>query len=318
MSIRIFAVIFLFALSSLSPARAQPFPNQPIKIIVAFGPGSGGDLLARMLANQLQPELGTPIVVENRVGALGQIATTALARAKPDGYTLGMGSSSTHSTSQFLTKNLPYDPLADFSAVGGLNSYTFILLVNAESGITTPEQLVTAMKRKNGGFSGYGNASGRVGAAHFKKLAGLNTSEIAYKSSPDALVDLSAGRVDYVFTDAGSSKSFVESGKLRPIAVMSDSRSSVLPNLPAIGETYPGFNFDNWGGLMAPKGTPIEVIQVLNSALRKVLDKPDVKARMTAMGLEVKPSSPEELTELVQKQHKAWGDAILGAGIEPQ
>ena len=99
---------------------------------------------------------------------------------------------------------------------------------------------------------------------------------------------------------------------------MSDSRSSVLPNLPAIGETYPGFNFDNWGGLMAPKGTPIEVIQVLNSALRKVLDKPDVKARMTAMGLEVKPSSPEELTELVQKQHKAWGDAILGAGIEPQ
>jgi tripartite-type tricarboxylate transporter receptor subunit TctC len=99
---------------------------------------------------------------------------------------------------------------------------------------------------------------------------------------------------------------------------MSDSRSSVLPNLPAIGETYPGFNFDNWGGLMAPKGTPIEVIQVLNSALRKVLDKPDVKARMTAMGVEVKPSSPEELTELVRKQHKAWGDAIAGAGIEAQ
>lgn len=318
MFMRIFAVLLLFALSSFWSARAQPFPNQPIKIIVAFGPGSGGDLLARLLAQHLQPELNTPIVVENRVGALGQIATTALARAKPDGYTLGMGSSSTHSTSQFLTKSLPYDPLADFTAVGGLNSYTFVLLVNADSGIKTPQELVAYLKKKNGGNYGYGNASGRVGAAHFKKLAGLNTAEIAYKSSPDSLVDLSAGRLDFVFTDWGSSKSLVDSGKLRPIAVMSDTRSSIAPNLPAIGEIYPGFNFDNWGGLMAPKGTPVEVVQVLNRALVKVLAKPEVKERMTAMDVEVKPSSPEQLTELVRMQHKAWGDAIKGAGIEPQ
>src|SRR6187431_862518 len=119
----------LIALLAFTAIAAEPFPSKPIKIIVAFGPGSGGDILARLIGQYLQPEIGTPIVVENKIGALGQIATTALARAPADGYTLGMGSSSTHSTAAFLTANLPYDPVKDFTAVGGLNNYTFALLV---------------------------------------------------------------------------------------------------------------------------------------------------------------------------------------------
>ncbi len=299
-------------------AQADTFPSRPVKIIVAFGPGSGGDILARMLAQYLQPELNTPVVVENKVGALGQIATLALAKAPPDGYTLGMGSSSTHSTAAFLTRNLPYDPVKDFTAVAGLNNYTFVLLVAATSPAKTPPELVAHLRRKGAAFYGYGNASGRVGAAHFRRLARLDATEVAYKSSPDALTDLAAGRVDFLFTDWGSARPFVESGRLRAIGVMADERSPVLPDLPATGESYPGFNFANWGGLLAPAGTPADVVGKLNAALVKVLNKPDVRQRMASMGLEVKPGTPKELAELVAEQQRAWGAAIQQAGIQPE
>jgi tripartite-type tricarboxylate transporter receptor subunit TctC len=310
-------VLAAAALAALG-AQADSFPSKPIRIIVAFGPGSGGDILARLIGQHLQPELNTPIVIENKVGALGQIATTALARAPADGYTLGMGSSSTHSTSAFLTRNLPYDPIKDFTAVGGLNNYTFVLLVKADSPVKTPAELVAALQKKGNAFYGYGNASGRVGGAHFKRLARLPASEVAYKSSPDALTDLAAGRVDFLFTDWGSARPFVESGRLRAIAVMADERSPVLPELPAVGEAYPGFNFDNWGGLLAPAGTPPEVVARLNAALMKVLSKDEVRQRMGAMGLEVRPSGPKQLAELVAQQQRAWGAAIQAAGLQPE
>ncbi|MGJ7498476.1 Bug family tripartite tricarboxylate transporter substrate binding protein [Variovorax sp. RT4R15] len=300
------------------PAQADIYPSKPIKIIVAFGPGSGGDILARLIGQYLQAELNTPIVIENKVGALGQIATVALARAPADGYTLGMGSPSTHSTSTFLTKNLPYDPVKDFTAVGGLNTYTFVLLVNANSPAKTPAELVAHLRKKGPAFYGYGNASGRVGAAHFKRLAQLDAAEVSYKSSPDAVTDLAAGRVDFLFTDWGSARSFVEGGRVRAIGVMADERSPVLPELAAVGEAFPGFNFSNWGGLLAPAGTPPDVVNKLNTALTKVLASPEVRQRMAAMGLEVRPSSPKELSELVATQQRAWGAAVQGAGIKPE
>lgn len=296
-------------------ASADPFPTRPIKILVAFGPGSGGDLLARTVGQKLQVELAVSVVIENKVGALGQIATLALAKAPPDGYTLGMGSSSTHSTAPYLTRNLPYDPIKDFSAVAGLNSYTFALLVPASSPATTPQQLVELVRRRGSGFYGFGNASGRVGAAHFRRLAKLDVTEVAYKSSPDALTDLAAGRVDFLFTDWGSAKAFVDSGRLRAIGVMADRRSAVLPELPAVGEFYPGFDFDNWGGLMAPANTPPQVLSRLNSAVTKVLALPEVHDRLSAMGMEVKPASPAELARLVAAQQRAWSAAIQAAGI---
>lgn len=310
-------IICAVAMLVTSVAYADRYPSKPIKIIVAFGPGSGGDILARLLAQHLQPLLQTPVIVENKVGALGQVATLALARAPADGYTLGMGSSSTHSTAAFLTKALPYDPIKDFAAVGGLNRYTFVLLVAENSAAQNPQQLVEQLQSRKESFYGYGNASGRVGAAHFNRLAKLNATEVAYKSSPEALTDLVAGRVDFVFNDWGSSRALVESGRLRAIGVMADERSSVLPDLPALGESYPGFNFSNWGGLMAPAGTPPEVISTLNVALLKVLDQLNVRQRMAALGLEVKPSNALELGKLVEYEQQAWGAAIRAAGIEP-
>jgi tripartite-type tricarboxylate transporter receptor subunit TctC len=310
---------FLLLLAAIAGAgHADNFPSRPVKIIVAFGPGSGGDILARLVGQHLQAEIDQPVVVENKVGALGQIATLALAKAPPDGYTLGMGSSSTHSTASFLTRNLPYDPLKDFTAVAGLNSYTFVLLVPADSPAKSPTELVEHLRRKGGGFYGYGNASGRVGSAHFKRLARLESTEVAYKSSPDALTDLAAGRVDFIFTDWGSARPFVESNRLRAIGVMADTRSSVLPDLPAVGEAYPGFNFDNWGGLMAPAGTPADVVGKLNAAVMKVLAKPEVRQRMVSMGLEVKPAGAKELADLVAAQQRAWGAAIQQANIKPE
>lgn len=301
-----------------SRSRADTFPSRPVRIIVAFGPGSGGDLLARLVAQHLQGELNVPVVVENRAGALGQIATLALAKASPDGYTLGMGSSSTHSSAAFLNRNLPYDPIKDFTAVGGLNNYTFLLLVASGSAARTPAELIALLRSKGDALVGYGNASGRVGAAHLVRAAGLKATEVAYKSSPDALNDLSAGRVDFLFTDSGSARPYLESGRLRAIGVMADERSSVFPDLPAVGESFPGFDFANWGGLLAPAGTPGAVVGRLNSALRKVLDKSEVRQRMASMGLEVRPTSPDELAALVVRQQRAWGDAIRRAGIQPE
>lgn len=297
---------------------AQAFPSKPVKIIVAFGPGSGGDILARLLAQYLQPELNTPFVVENKVGALGQIATSALARAPADGYTLGMGSSSTHSTATFLMKSVPYDPIKDFTAVSGLNNYTFLLLVPSASPAKAPQDLVTLLQRKGQSFYGYGNASGRVGAAHFKRLAKLDATEVAYKSSPDALTDLAAGRIDFLFTDWSSARPFLESGRLRAIGVMADQRTPLLPDLPAVGEAYPGFNFDNWGGLLAPVGTPQVVVEQLNAAVAKVLALAEVRQKMAGMGMEVRPARPAELAALVQQQQLAWGAAIQAAGILPE
>ncbi|QRF62606.1 tripartite tricarboxylate transporter substrate binding protein [Variovorax paradoxus] len=300
-------------------AAAEPaFPSKPIRVIVAFGPGSGGDNLARLLGQYLQPELDTPVVIENKVGALGQIATTALARATPDGYTLGMGSSSTHSTAPFLTRNLPYDPVRDFTTVGGLNNYTFVLLVNASAPDSDVPGLVARLRAKGSAFYGYGNASGRVGGAHFRRVAEFAATEVAYKSSPEALTDLAAGRVDFLFTDWGSARPFVESGRLRALGVMANARSPILPELPAVGERYPGFDFDNWGGLLAPAGTPAAVVVTLNTALLRVLGKPEVRQRMAAMGLEVRPGSPAELAALVQAQQRAWGAAIQAAGLQPE
>ncbi|MGJ7538254.1 MULTISPECIES: Bug family tripartite tricarboxylate transporter substrate binding protein [unclassified Variovorax] len=312
------AFLLGFLVIAAWPVQADTYPSKPVKIIVAFGPGSGGDILARLIGQYLQPELNTPVVIENKVGALGQIATMALAKAPPDGYTLGMGSSSTHSTSFFLTKNLPYDPIKDFTAVGGLNTYTFVLLVNANSPAKTPAELVAHVRRKGSAFYGYGNASGRVGAAHFKRLAQLDATEVSYKSSPDAVTDLAAGRVDFMFTDWGSARSFVEGGRVRAIGVMADERSPVLPELAAVGEAFPGFNFSNWGGLLAPAGTPTDVVNKLNAALTRVLANTEVGQRMAAMGLEVRPSSPKELSELVAAQQRAWGAAVQGAGIKPE
>lgn len=314
--LKLFSILMAALLAvSTAPAHASDFPSKPVKIVVAFGPGSGSDILARLLVQYLQPELNTPIVVENKPGALGQIATLSVAQAPNDGYALGMGSSSTHSTATFLTKNLPYDPIKDFKAVGSMNRYTFVLLVNADAPYTTPEELVEHMKKKGKGFYGFGNASGRVGAAHFRKLTGIEATEVPYKSSPEAMTDLAAGRFDYMFNSWESARSFVESGRLRAIGVMADERSPVLPDMPAVGESYPGFDFVNWGGLLAPAETPDDVIQKLNTALQTALNNPELKKRMIELGIEVRPSSPEELATIVKEQQQAWGAAIRGADI---
>ncbi|MFA7669778.1 MAG: tripartite tricarboxylate transporter substrate binding protein [Burkholderiaceae bacterium] len=315
--LKIFSAL-LAAVLSLTTAPTQAaadFPSKPVKIVVAFGPGSGSDILARLLGQYLQAELNTPIVVENKPGALGQIATLSVAQSTPDGYTLGMGSSSTHSTATFLTKNLPYNPIKDFAAVGSMNRYTFVLLVNADTPFKTPKELVDHLKKQGTGFYGFGNASGRVGAAHLRKLTGTQVTEVPYKSSPEAMSDLAAGRFDYMFNSWESARPFIESGRLRAIGVMADERSPVLPDMPAVGETYPGFDFINWGGLMAPAGTPDDVIQKLNTALQTVLKNPELKNRMMELGMEVHPSSPQELADLVAQQQRAWGAAIKGADI---
>jgi len=315
--LRTFVPGVLFLMSAL--AVAQNFPDKPIRVVVPFAAGSGTDILARIVTEEMRTSMGANFVIDNRAGASGQIGAELVARANPDGYTLFLSTNTPHSANPFLFKKINYDPIKDFAAVSRMIYYVFILIVNPNSGIKTVPELITYVKANPGKISyAFGNSTGQVNGAYFTSAAKLDALAVPYKSTPPAMTDLIAGQVHYMFVDAASSQGHVRSGRLRAIAVMSDKRSDLFPDLPGVGETVPGFDTVPWAGMFAPAGTPKAIINRLNAEIVKAINKPSVNQKLAESGLQPSPSTPEELDRFVKQQLAAWGKKIKDAGIQPE
>jgi tripartite-type tricarboxylate transporter receptor subunit TctC len=300
-------------------AQAQGYPNKPITIIVPFGAGSATDTITRVLGQKLSVTLKQSVVVENRPGANGALAALYVARAAPDGYTLFMTTNSPHSAAPFLMKNVAYDPVKDFTSITRMGSFTLMLVVHPSIPANSLKELISYVKANPGKLSyASGNTAGVVGGATLKHRAGLDILHVPYKSAPQAIQDLLAGRVHMMFNDFTTSLPHVQAKTMRPLAVSRIKRSALFPELPTMDEAgLAGFDMDTWAGVFAPAKTPQPIVTQLSTEMRKIIDSDEVKTRLRAAGFEAFSSSPQELDEFVKVQLGKWGTMIKGAGIQP-
>ena len=302
-------------------ALAQAYPSKPVKIVIGFGPGSGTDILARMLGEELQKTFGQPFIVENKPGAAAQIAANQVKAAPSDGYTLLLTSNTTHSVNPHIYKKLQYDPLTDFTPIGGIGYFPFILAVDAKLPIKTPQELVAWAKANKGNvFYAYGTPTVQIPAEVINRIEKLEATGVPYKSSPDAMLDVIGGRAQFMVVDLASSQSQVKAGKLRALALTGAKRTSLAPELPTIEETLKIKDFDlaAWTGLFGPANLPQDIVDKLSDAIQKILNKPEIRERLLASFIEPTPSDPATFRAMVRKQLEVWGEKVKVAGIQPE
>src|SRR5215475_6321633 len=313
-------LIAVGALSLGLAAHADTYPSKPITIIVPFGPGSAPDTITRVVAQQLGVALKQSVVVEDRPGANGALSALYVARAAPDGYTLFMSTNSPHSAAPFLMKNIGYDPVKDFAPLSRVGSFTLMLVIHPDVPIKSVPELIAYAKANPGKLSfASGNTSGIIAGETLKACAGVNILHVPYKSVPQGLTDVLAGRVSMMFTDLTPGLPHVRSGALRALAVTRKARSRLLPDVPSLHEAgLTDFEVDSWAALFAPANTPPEIVTLLSTEIRKIIDDPAVKAQNARIGFEAFSSTPEELGEFVKVQLGKWSKMIKDAGIEPE
>ena len=306
---------------SLSALAQGIYPNKPVKIVIGFGPGSGTDIMARMIAEELRMALGQPFVVDNKPGASAQIAASAVAKSPADGYTLFFTSNSSHSVNPHMFKKLPYDPIADFTPIGGVAYFPFILAVNASVPARTPQEFVAYARANKGKLNyAYGTPTVQIPAEALNRLEKLEAIGVPYKSSPGAMTDVIGGQAQFLVVDLASARPHLQSGRLRALAVTTARRSALAPDLPTIEESLKLKDFDlaAWTGLFGPAGLPKDIQEKLSGALLQILAKPDVRERITAAGAEPTPSDIPTFTALVKHQLEVWGRKVADAGIQPE
>ncbi len=314
-----FAVVILMPLA-VPPAQAEGYPERPIKIVVPFAPGGATDIVARVVGNALGPKLGQTIVVENRPGAAGNIAGDAVAKSTPDGYTLLLGADSLVAINPHLYKKMTFNPLTDLVPVASLMRNQMILAVNPKlvPAKTLPEFVEFARKAKPSlPYASIGHGSQHhLAMEMLKRRAGIELLHVPYRGGGPAGQAAVAGDVAVMFAGA-SIAPLVKSGKLRGLAASGRKHSTVLPDLPNVGEIYPGYDVTVWLGLFAPAGTPQPVLDKLRKDINAVLAMPDVQKRFaTAGGIEAYPSSPEEFKALIKADDEKYGKLIKDLGIK--
>lgn len=313
----------ILALAALLPlcgiAVAQGYPDRPITIVIGSSPGSATDGLARTVAAEIAKETGQPVLVDNRAGAFGSIAAQFVARAQPDGHTLFMTTNTTQSANPHLLKKLSYDPIKDFAPVALLAKGSLLLVVNPQVKASNIGELVALAKAEPGKLNyGSGSSSAQVAAELFQQMTGTQINYVPYKANPPAVVDLVAGRTDLMVVDLTTSLPQVKAGKLRALGISSPSRSTLVPDVPTIAESLPGYEFGYWNALYAPAGTPAPVVQRLNDLVRRAMAAPAVRQVVEQTGQETALSSPEELAQFQLAELERWGRIIKTAGIQPE
>jgi tripartite-type tricarboxylate transporter receptor subunit TctC len=294
-------------------AGAQSYPTRPVRVVVPASPGGGSDLTARMLAPGLAAELGQPFVVENRVTSGGIVGTQQVADSPPDGHTL-LVTFDTFATNPYLYKNLRWDPLRDFAAVMQVCRYPQVLVVHPSLGVKTVRDFV-ALAKERGESLNYGSAgpasSSRLAYELFKLVAGIETMPIHYRGGGPAMQDLVSGQVQAMLIQGGGAiAQHVKAGKLVALAVSTAQRSPFWPGLPAIAETYPGYESTSWTAVFAPAETPKPILERLHAALAKVLADTAVRERLESQSCEIVGGTPEALAELVRAEQAKWGPLI--------
>ncbi len=309
------------ALTLAGPAKAADYPSQPVKLITAFGAGSASDIVARLIGERLQTALGQVVIVENRPGASGQIAADMVARAQPDGYTIMLATNTTHSSNPYLYKNLRYDPIKDFTPLVQVCNFPFVLAVSAKLPINSVDDLLRYGKTNPQGLNyAYGNSTGQISAASFDKLTGLKATAIPYKSTPQAMTDIIGGRATFMFVDLASATAHIQAGTLKALAVSTEKRSSLAPNLPSVSEALgqPGFDLAAWVGIFGPAKLPAPIAQRLGDELYKIVSSEEIKGKLVQLGAEPMPAPASAFGPFVAQQEKVWGDKVRQAGIQPE
>ncbi len=298
--------------------RAEDYPTRPITITAVFGPASASDTICRIIADPLSKALGQPVVVEDRPGADGALAALYVHHQPADGYNILMATNSPLSADPFLHKDVNYDPVTDFAPITRVGSFTLMLVIDPKLPIHSLKELVAYAKAHPGTLSfASGNTAGIVAGDTLANWAGISMLHVPYKSTPPALEDIMGGRVSMMFADFTTAMPHVAAGTLRALAVTRIKRSSLFPELPTMDEAgITGFNLDAWAGLVAPAGTPPEIVAKLNGALRKIIDSPDVQAKFKNVGFEGFSSTPEELGDFIKVQLGVWGKMVKDANIQ--
>jgi len=312
------AVAALLATAAL-PAPAQNFPVRPMRFLVGGPPGSGADLVSRMLAPKLAERLGQPVVVEQKTGAGGIIANEALSKSPPDGHTLALLTGA-HPTAAAMRRSLPYDPVRDFAMVGTVVAYPLVVSVVPTSPISSFPDLLARATAAPGKIS-YAMSPGslvHLAGEWINSEAGTTMLAVPYRGSSAALVDALGGRVDVMIETATAAFPQIRAGKIRPLAVSSSERHPALPDVPTIAETLPAVEFTSWLGLATASGTPRAVIDRLNAALRATLELPDVRQRIADLGGVPTPSTPEEMRGRVEREIARWKRLVELKNIERQ
>ena len=308
---------FLSPLSAF--AQSQNYPNKPVRVVVSFSTGGTTDILARYLSQKLSESLGQPFVVENKPGAGGILGNDIVAKAAPDGYTLLMGSASSLAVNVSMYKFFPYDPHKDFAPVMQVASGPFIIVVNPGVPANNLRELITLAKAKPGqinfGSSGNGTSIHLTGEL-LNSMADIRMTHVPYKGTGPAMFDTISGQVQMTLSDMVPFVPHIASGKLRAIAQTTAKRSLLLPDLPTVAETLPGYDATSWYGLMAPAGTPAPIIQKLHAELTKIMQSAEVKARYAQLGVEPVVNSPEQYKTFVAAEIVKWADVVKRSGAK--
>ena len=298
-------------------AHAQSYPTRPIRIVVPFGPGGFTDVAARILQKELAPAIGQPIVIENKPGAGSTIGTTDVARSAPDGYSLVM-ISTTHVISPHLYKQTPYDPIKDFTPVMKLAEGPYVLVVHPSLPVKNVADLIALAKAKPNSIdyasSGNGSAQHLVGAL-FVTMAGAPLSHVPYKGSSQAMNDVLGGIVKVSFVGVPNALANLQAGKIKALAVTTKKRYAELPDVPTLDEAgVKGYDATVWLGLLAPPGTPRDIVDKLNTSITKILSTPEARKLMASAGVDVATSSPEDFATLMQSELERWGKVVRATG----
>jgi tripartite-type tricarboxylate transporter receptor subunit TctC len=324
---RLFSALLMVALATGSSdaqttASNDGWPSKPIKFIVPFPPGSSTDVVARIVAQMLSPHIGQPFVIENRVGASGMIGAEAVARAEPDGYTIGLATTSTHALASSLSASLRYHPLRDFAPVSMIGSSPYVMVTYPRLGARTVQEFIALAKEKRGklsfGSAGPGSLAHLAGVL-FSNMIGAHLIHVPYKSSAQSVTDLMTGRLDMQFATIPPTLPLIRSGQMQALATTGGRRSAVLPELPTVAETgLSGYEAVLWMAVVMPAAVPQPIIARLNRELVKVLGNPEVEAALRAQGMDMETSTPDALSARIANDAEKWRSIVAQAGIEPE
>lgn len=310
------------ALGMLSPSAWAAYPDKPVRIIVPFPPGGPVDVVTRAVAERMGAELKQSVIIDNKAGAAGQIGSTAAAKSAADGYTLLMGSSSTHSLPSLLQQKLNYDPVASFAPVGMVGLAPTVLAVSTKLPVTDYKSFVDYAKRNPGKLSYASSGNGTLNhlvSEAFKMQSGVFLVHIPYRGTGQAMADLVAGQVDMMFDATVTVIPQAQGGRIRPLAIASRKRSSRLPDVPTLDELgLKDFDGSLWLGIFAPAGTPPEIVTTLNTALNAALKTPALRERLVTLGFEASPGLPVSLSAYMKAVEARWGRVVRERNIKAQ
>jgi tripartite-type tricarboxylate transporter receptor subunit TctC len=299
--------------------EAQSYPSKPVKLVVPFPAGSATDLVARLAGQQLQEALKQPFVVENKPGAQGAIAAEFVAKSAPDGYTLMVTTNTPQAANVSLFKKLPYDPVKDFEPIVRLSTTSFMLMAKPDFPAKTLKELLVHVRSQPGKFSaGYGSAGSQVSIAMMKSMGKLDVVEVPYKGIPQTVTDVLGGTLSFTFVDLSNALPQMKSGKLRGYAVTSEKRTPLAPDVPAMAEELKGYDLIAWFAIVAPAGTPKEIVNLLSDTTLKAVMKKEIVDKFAAIGTDVAPMNPAQLGAFIKSEIAKWAVLVKQAGIQPE